>query len=366
MPVLSIADLLDLMRRHGATAPLDAILVAGALTESEGNTDAQGDGGHSWGLFQMYDQGLGAGMSVAERCDPDRAVDVMLTEYERAYGNGQAYGLTGDDLAAHAYLYAERPWQYDIAGSAADQRFREKWQMVGNNMPSDAPETVTYNADAPRLAQPNPWSCSITTSAWCLQSIGMDTDEPTLQGLMVPDYVTPALGLLDGSGAGLALFIAHHWPVNAWHQAAVSWDWLLEHAGQFPIALGLHGLYHWVGVRRVGDDGALELANPAHGYGGLFETMTEAQFYQFGPASCVWILPAHDEDEEDTELSQAEKDELAQLRETKTYCDALVGSPTSIIPSALGTIEDAAKGGRGAKWDVVRAQCAAVREQAGL
>lgn len=44
--------------------------VANAYAESRLDPDASGDGGHSIGLFQLHDQGAGAGMSVAERRDP--------------------------------------------------------------------------------------------------------------------------------------------------------------------------------------------------------------------------------------------------------------------------------------------------------
>src|SRR5690242_6843469 len=113
MPVLTIADLLTLVRAHDAPPPVDAIMVAGALTESGGNTDAEGDNGHSFGLWQLHDQGLGSGMSPADRRDPDLACNRILPEYVAAYHQwlGQ---VSGDDLAAHTYLWAERPFQFNV------------------------------------------------------------------------------------------------------------------------------------------------------------------------------------------------------------------------------------------------------------
>ena len=66
---------------------------------------------------------------------------------------------------------------------------------------------------------------------------------------------------------------------------------------------------------------------------------------------------------EEDALSAEEKAELEQLRDLKTYTDALTAT---ILPSALGTMEAAAKGSRSKLAAVVREQCAAVREQAGI
>ena len=57
-------------------SPHDTAIVAlGVLSaidaESGGRVDAVGDAGHSIGLFQMHDQGAGAGMSIAMRENPD-------------------------------------------------------------------------------------------------------------------------------------------------------------------------------------------------------------------------------------------------------------------------------------------------------
>jgi hypothetical protein len=46
-------------------------------------------------------------------------------------------------------------------------------------------------------------------------------------------------------------------------------------------------------VRTV-EDGVLTLANPAEGYAGIFETLTERQFYNVGPCSAVWLAPEED------------------------------------------------------------------------
>lgn len=54
------------------------VALAVAYHESGLNPTVAGDGGHSVGLFQLYDQGLGAGMSVAERSDPEKNARVAI------------------------------------------------------------------------------------------------------------------------------------------------------------------------------------------------------------------------------------------------------------------------------------------------
>lgn len=56
------------------------LAVAIMLQESGGNPDAIGDNGHSVGLFQLNDQGEGAGMTVQAREDPATNATIALRE----------------------------------------------------------------------------------------------------------------------------------------------------------------------------------------------------------------------------------------------------------------------------------------------
>jgi hypothetical protein len=108
--------------------------------------------------------------------------------------------------------------------------------------------------------------------------------------------VSTAEGLRDATGGPLADWLAAEFGLVTGYDAGVRWEWLVEHAGQFPILLGGRrwGAFgHWVGVRTV-EDGVLTLANPAEGYAGIFETLTERQFYNVGPCSAVWLAPEED------------------------------------------------------------------------
>jgi hypothetical protein len=64
-----------------------AIALATASLESRFNPNAIGDSGHSVGLFQLHDQGEGAGMSVAQREDPTVNAQIALTEFARVRAN---------------------------------------------------------------------------------------------------------------------------------------------------------------------------------------------------------------------------------------------------------------------------------------
>jgi LysM repeat protein len=124
--VLSVPQLYQLVRSHGAEPGLDRIMVAATLTESGGNSKAIGDGGHSAGLWQMHDRGLGAGMTIAERCDPDIACASMLPEFRRNYVALIRQDRAGEDLAEETYLRTERPASPEEAGPA----FLRRWRAV--------------------------------------------------------------------------------------------------------------------------------------------------------------------------------------------------------------------------------------------
>src|SRR5262249_21588514 len=146
MPKLAVSDLYTLVRNHGAKPGVDRCMVAGALQESGGDLDARGDweGGHahSVGLWQLHDQGLGAGMTEAQRANPDTACGGMRPECARGCDYWAAQGLTGEDLGARTYLWAERPAGYNLPGSTADRGIRSKW-LEANEVPDN---TVLRNA----------------------------------------------------------------------------------------------------------------------------------------------------------------------------------------------------------------------------
>jgi hypothetical protein len=130
MSVLSLNELRAVMERNGATGFLTKVMVAGALTESSGNTDAVGDGGHSIGIFQLHDQGLGHGMTAAQRRDPDLSTRRMLEPYRNGLVAADLKSFDGEDRATKAYLEAERPFDFtNLLGTAATA-FRGRWRSL--------------------------------------------------------------------------------------------------------------------------------------------------------------------------------------------------------------------------------------------
>ncbi len=155
---------------------------------------------------------------------------------------------------------------------------------------------MTYVPTTAPVRQTDSWSCSIASAAWMLHSIGLGESYLNLEGLAVAaGLVSEQDGLEVGSGGLLADWLGAHYGLSTDHQFPISWDWLLAHAGMQPIAIGSGSLYHWVAVSdAVGE--TLLLANPAPGYKGLWDTMTEAQFNAWAPWACVWIAVEKAED----------------------------------------------------------------------
>lgn len=128
--------------------------------------------------------------------------------------------------------------------------------------------SLAYRWDTPPQRQIQDWVCSIRSATWFLLSLGIMVTAAQMQDEMVPGTVTPAVGLLDGKGYGLAAILGRHLPAGARIEVIEnpSWDDVWNRAGRGPICLGSYGLYHWLNVARQRDDGALDAPNPAPGY----------------------------------------------------------------------------------------------------
>lgn len=127
---LEVAELYALVARHGAVGELGRVLVAGALAESGGDPQAVGDDGHAVGLWQLHDQGLGAGLTVSERMDPDLSARIMVPVYAREWERWGSMGFVGEERALRTYLWAERPYQFQDLSSQAAQRFLAQYRAL--------------------------------------------------------------------------------------------------------------------------------------------------------------------------------------------------------------------------------------------
>lgn len=153
---------------------------------------------------------------------------------------------------------------------------------------------LAFDPNTPTELQRQDWTCSIRSVMWMLKSLGIPVTPEDAQDAMSPKYVTPELGLLDASGAGMVAALQDTWGVGAVNDANATFDEVVAVAGRQPVAIGLRnwggpGYGHWSAVRGV-QDLRLVLANPG-GTGPRFgqQTLTRAEFDERGPASMVTI-----------------------------------------------------------------------------
>lgn len=272
------------------------------VAQSEGGIDEYArvgkfDTGWSWWAFQLhyggseYPQygtvaGMGGGFSKltgwapgAEAAWRDSARYAL--NRAKASGWGAWYGAAHVGIAQWEGIDTSAPWDANA----------EPWDYEAT-----APSDLVYNASTPPERQVQDWTCSIRSTAWTLKSLGLPVDIGQLQDEMVPRYVTPALGLLDGRGYGIAEVLRAHLPAS-WHDRVhvyerIDWASLWAQAGTGPVCLGLHGAYHWLNVAAPQSDGHLSSPNPAPKYPSaapIGDVLTSDEFGLYGPASAVWV-----------------------------------------------------------------------------
>lgn len=99
----------SMLNRLGAKYNVPPLfLKAVMLSESAGRPDAIGDQGHSVGLFQLHDQGYGAGMGDT-RFDPETNADRAARGLAEAWHAGAKAGYTGEYAVRAAYNYSFNP-----------------------------------------------------------------------------------------------------------------------------------------------------------------------------------------------------------------------------------------------------------------
>jgi hypothetical protein len=153
-----------------------------------------------------------------------------------------------------------------------------------------------WNWRYPVELQDVPWDCSAASLCWALNAYGFGITEAEVVEGLGPSRISPALGLLDASGSGLVAYLGEL-GIPAMNDPSCSWAEILGAAGFQPMVMGGRAWCHWTGVR-IGDKAwaghevkgsPVLLANPAPGYLGVFQAMTQAQFDSLGPFSAVWF-----------------------------------------------------------------------------
>lgn len=154
--------------------------------------------------------------------------------------------------------------------------------------------TTDWNWRLPTDPQDYPWDCSAASTAWCLRAIGLDYSEQDVIAGLGSGRISPTLGLLDASGAGLVEYLAEIGVVSE-NNAAASWDECVAAGGHQPMVIGGRAWCHWVAVRMAGPAAGyanplpLALMNPADGWMGVGQMLSHAAFDSLGPFSAVWF-----------------------------------------------------------------------------
>lgn len=151
-----------------------------------------------------------------------------------------------------------------------------------------------WNWKHPVELQDYPWDCAAASTAWAMQSAGFDVSEQDVILGLGSARISPTLGLLDASGAGLVEYLGEM-GITADNDAEATWDEVMAAAGHQPMVMGGRHWNHWSGVRmgslitnRPQLD-MLALANPSPGWYNVGQTMYRSAFANLGPFSAVWF-----------------------------------------------------------------------------
>lgn len=130
MGILTYPDVIQYCVDGEVDPDVAPVMAVGAYGESGWDTERVGDQGHSIGLFQLHDAGMGAGLSVATRENPRIQVQIMRPEYTRWYRHWESRGYRGVELVWRTCCYAERPKDYTDPESFAARNYRDAYSYV--------------------------------------------------------------------------------------------------------------------------------------------------------------------------------------------------------------------------------------------
>jgi len=138
------------------------------------------------------------------------------------------------------------------------------------------------------------WDCAACSTAWAMRAVGRSVSEQDVIDGLGPGRISPSLGLLDASGAGLVSYLAEQ-GISAENNPDASWQEVQDAAGHQPVLVGGRAWCHWVAVR-LGSDligrpdlAALLLMNPAPGYMGVDQVLYADDYARLGTFSAVWF-----------------------------------------------------------------------------
>lgn len=151
-----------------------------------------------------------------------------------------------------------------------------------------------WNWLLPMDLQDYPWDCAANATAWAMRTVGYKvTEQDVIKGLG-PSRISPTLGLLDASGAGLVSYLKEM-GITAENNASATWEDMQAAAGYQPMVGGGRAWYHWIGIRMgsqtIGqpDRQVLAIMNGSPGYVGVYQVLDSWAFEKAGPWSAVWF-----------------------------------------------------------------------------
>lgn len=166
----------------------------------------------------------------------------------------------------------------------------ELWDYETGEQP--ALPRVVYVVSEPPHPQEADWDCSQDSAEWALWSVGRRPTNAWMEQTMIAEgVVSPSLGLMDASGAGLASFLTRHYGEDGFistNVSPISFDILAGECGRYPLMIGGRAWNHWSGLAAYDTErDLLLLANPAAGWKGVNQTLDRGQFERLGPFSAV-------------------------------------------------------------------------------
>jgi hypothetical protein len=141
------------------------------------------------------------------------------------------------------------------------------------------------------------WTCSVCSTAWVLQSIGIiapDIDQYTVREQVanetgIPHCVNPTYGSMSpqciiDEFARYGLDAQQYW---------CTFDQAYAICSQTTGVINPVGMYHYMAVRGVDghDTPTIWVANSAPGYRGIWDDLTRDSFNSLGPVNLIYLVP---------------------------------------------------------------------------
>lgn len=299
----------DFLRNAAAVrgiSPDVAVRVAnteGGLTEPARCGDFSGApwySGKSWWMLQLHyggagtpyaawggSAGMGNGFTTLTGWQPGAPAawrDACRYALNRARTGGWGPWYGAASIGVTGFMGIDRQVVFDSNA--------ERWDYEqGQGAPIGR---VVYRPSEPPHAQQHDYDCSQESAEWSLWSVGRKPDDSWMEQTMIAEgVISPELGLLNSSGAGLAVWLNRYYGEDGYtaHNVdPVSFDQLASDCGRYPMMFGGRRWNHWSGLRAYDlTRDVLLIANPSAGWQGVGQEMSRDQFSRLGSFSAVHL-----------------------------------------------------------------------------